>query len=257
MHTDTDYVDDDFIQSIEDIGLEDRTSSMKLVFKDSYQFLTAGLATLVDNTDKGDLVNTALLADEMGIDLDLLTRKGSYPYNYMNDVKRFKQVGLPSRKQFYDNLTNKKCSKKDHSHAKKVWRAARCMNFGDYHNLYLKTDVHLLADVFQNFRTFAHKTYGLDPAHYYTMPGFSWAALFKFKNEKGVRPSLELISDPDIYIAFESSLRGGVCVASNKYFKANNPQCEDYDESKIQYFNPDIKEGIHILSFEAFLYMIV
>ena len=50
---------------------------------------------------------------------------------------------------------------------------------GDYHDLYLKTDILLLADVFETYRKTCLKVYGLDPAHYYTSPGLSWDALLK------------------------------------------------------------------------------
>jgi len=223
---------EDLDQDIANIKIADKTDSMKITFKDSCQFLTASLEKLVKNTDKKDLKNTGLFANKMKIDLDLLARKGSYPYSFIDDISKFELTELPSQKDFYDDLSNDECSDKDYSHAQNVWKAARCENFGDYHDLYLKTDVHLLADVFENFRRFAHKTYGLDPTYYYTMPGLSWGALFNFKDKNGLKPQLELISDPDIYMAFESSLRGGVCVASNRHFKANNEHCEDYDKTK-------------------------
>ena len=49
-------------------------------------------------------------------------------------------------------------------------------NHSDYHDLYLKSDVLLLADVFENFRKTCLKHYNLDPAHYYTSPGLAWDA---------------------------------------------------------------------------------
>ena len=54
----------------------------------------------------------------------------------------------------------------------------------------MKTDVTLLADVFENFRNLCQEQYGLDPAHYYTSPGLSWDALLK---KTGVE--LELFTD--------------------------------------------------------------
>ena len=52
-------------------------------------------------------------------------------------------------------------------------------NLGEYHDLYLATDVHLLADVFENVRDTCLEHYGLDPAHYYTLPNFAWDAMLK------------------------------------------------------------------------------
>lgn len=49
----------------------------------------------------------------------------------------------------------------------------------NYHDLYLKSDVLLLADVFEEFRNVCTEIYKLDPAWYYTSPGLSWDALLK------------------------------------------------------------------------------
>jgi hypothetical protein len=213
--------------------LGDSERSMKIVFKDSCQFLTASLSDLVKNTPVEDLKNTHSLAAELKISMDLLTKKGIYPYSFVNSMDKFEQPTLPTQEEFYDDLNNEACSNKDYEHAQTVWEAMKCSTFGDYHNMYLMLDVYLLADVFTNFRNFAHATYGLDPAHSFTLPGFSWEALFaaRYKGAKK-RPCLELITDPDMYAAFESSLRGGVCVASNRYVEANHPALPDYDESK-------------------------
>ena len=64
----------------------------------------------------------------------------------------------------------------------KVWKTFKCKTLGDYHDLYLKTDVNLLTDVFENFRNICLQQYKLDPANYYTSPGLSWDALLKKTN---------------------------------------------------------------------------
>ena len=79
-----------------------------------------------------------------------------------------------------------------------VWTTCNCHNLGDYHDVYLKTDVYLLADVFENFRKTAVSTYQLDPAHYFTLPGFAWDALLK---TTGI--TLELLTDVDMHLFVE------------------------------------------------------
>ena len=81
--------------------------------------------------------------------------------------------------------------------------------------------------MFESFRRSAHKMYGLDPAHFYTLPGFSWASTLKY-----TQVELELLIDPDMYIACENALRGGVCAVSARHAKANNPRVAGFDESK-------------------------
>ena len=100
----------------------------------------------------------------------------------MNDFGRFDETSLPPPSEFYSKLSNEHITDSAYKHAQEVWDTFDCRNIGDYHDLYLKTDVLLLADVFENFRKTAMSTYGLDPAHYYTLPGYSWDCLLKCTN---------------------------------------------------------------------------
>ena len=102
-----------------------------------------------------------------------------------------------------------------------------CKTLGDYHDVYLQTDVLLLADFFETFRSLELKQYGLDPAHYFTLPGSSWDALL---NQTGVE--LELLTDIDQHLFVERGSRGGVAMVSKRYAKANDPLCAGYDPSK-------------------------
>jgi hypothetical protein len=95
---------------------------------------------------------------------------------------------------------------------------------GDYHDLYLKSDVLLLADVFENFRNVCLKAYNLDPCHFYTSPGLAWQACLKMTEVE-----LELLTDPDMYLFVEEGLRGGISVISNRFSRTNNPYVPDYD----------------------------
>ena len=91
--------------------------------------------------------------------------------------------------------------------------------FQDYHNLYNKTDVLLLADVFESFRNICIKNYKLDPAHYYTTPSL---ACLKITDVK-----LELLLDIDMLLMVEKGIRGGVSMISNRYEKAYNKYMDD------------------------------
>ena len=96
---------------------------------------------------------------------------------------------------------------------------------GEYHNLYLKSGVLLLADVFENFRKTCIQYYKLDPCHYFTSPGLSWDAMLKMTDIK-----LELMVDIDMYQFIEKGMRGGVSYIANRYGKANNKYMKEYDE---------------------------
>ena len=96
---------------------------------------------------------------------------------------------------------------------------------GDYHDLYLKTDVILLANIFESFRKVCSDNYGLDPVHFYTAPGLARKACLK---KTGV--NLELLKDPDMLLMFEYGIRGGITQSVHKWANVNNPYmgCE-YD----------------------------
>ena len=91
-------------------------------------------------------------------------------------------------------------------------------NSGEYHDLYLKTNVILLASVFEAFRKVCLKNYGLVPVHFYTAPGLVWKACLK-----KTRIQLKLLLDPDILLMFERGIRGGITQSINRWAKANCP----------------------------------
>ena len=94
----------------------------------------------------------------------------------------------------------------------------------DYHDLYLKYDLLLLADVFQKFRNNSLKNYGLFQGHYLSTPGLSWDAMLK-----QIKIELKLIPDTDMFIFFEKGTRGGSSYIFNRNNKANNEYLKFYD----------------------------
>ena len=102
------------------------------------QFMQGSLATHAKNLPKDKLKHTSALAFEYGVDVALLQRKGIYPYSWANgNLARFMVEQLPPIKEFHNDLDDEACSKDDYAHAEKVWKAAECQTFGDYHDLYL------------------------------------------------------------------------------------------------------------------------
>ena len=209
-------------------------SFSNLRFLDSFAFLSSSLDTLVKNLfEEGEgrhkFVHTMRCCDQPQ-HVDLLFRKGVYPYDYMSDWKRMEETTLPPQEAFYSKLSGKHISDEDYAHAQHVWRAFGIQNLGEYHDLYVKTDVLLLADVFEAFREICldPQGYALDPAHYFTTPNFAWDCMLK---KTGV--TMELLTDYDMYLMFEQGLRGGIAMISHRHAMANNPYLDKgYDPSK-------------------------
>ena len=184
-------------------------------FIDSFKFMAASLDSLVNNLPKDAFKNVKRYYK--GDKLSLLTRKGVYPYEYMNSLEKLKETKLPPKEAFYSRLNDEGISDEDYVHAQKVWETFEMKNLEDYHNLYNQVDGLLLADVFENFRDICIKNYKLDPTYYYTAPGLAWDAALKI-----TKVELELLSNIDILLMVEKGIRGGVSMISNRYGKANN-----------------------------------
>ena len=194
-----------------------------LTFLDSFQFMSSSLENLVKNLpDEAFKFTSKAFKNEK---LKLMKKKGSYPYDHMDSFDKFNMTELPTKEQFYSLLNNEHITDKDYKHAQTVWETFNLNTMGDYHDLYLKSDILLLADVFENFRKTCLQYYKLDPCHYFTSPGLSWDAMLKMTDI-----NLELMTDIDMFQFIEKGLRGGISYIANRYGKANNKYMKDYDE---------------------------
>ena len=148
-----------------------------------------------------------------------------YAYDFMDSFEKFNQTELPAKEHLYSILNDQHITNDEYNHAKNVWKAFKIKTIGEYHDLYLGSDVLLLTDVFENFRKTCLQYYKLDPCHYFTSPGLSWDAMLKMTNIK-----LELMVDIDMFQFIEKGMRGGVSYIANRYGKANNKYMNKYDE---------------------------
>ena len=142
--------------------------------------MSTSLDKLVSNLPKEDFDNPkrSYTCEKF----NLLTRKGVYPYEYMDSPERFKETKLPPKKAFYSRLNGEDISDEDYEHAIKVWKTFNIKTLKDYHDLYNEADGLLLADVFENFRDICIENYELDLAYYYT--GFSLGCSIKTNRSK-------------------------------------------------------------------------
>ena len=186
-------------------------------FIDSINFLQSGLDKLVKSTDCFPIIQRTVIEEDQR---RLLLKKGIYQYKHMDSFERFDETTLPEKEKFYSSLNGKGISDEEYAHATEVWAKFGCRNMGDYHDLYVVTDVLLLVDVCQD-------RYGLDPANYYTAPRLSWDVLLK---KAGVE--LELLMDLDMHLFIERGMRGGISTVSKRHARANNPLVEGYNQAE-------------------------
>ena len=127
----------------------ERLKMIDLRFINSFKFMASSLDSFTNN-----LVCRGKKLFGLGYNpgrYNLLTRKRVHPYEYMDSWSKFNETELLPIECFYSKLNGSGIFEEDYEHAKN-------------HNLYLKTDVILLASVFEEFRSTCMKHYRLDQA---------------------------------------------------------------------------------------------
>lgn len=261
----------------------------RLAFRDSLQFVNAPLATLVDNfreskmeecIDKRSLDYVSKMFPKYAADpvlrnylrfpatlqyfetvirrmnpalteadFVLCTRKGVYPYSYMDTNERMNETQLPSIEAFIDprEPANKVKAKmpelhKDYAFAQYMFKdVLKCKNMAEYHMMYNTLDVTLLADVFNGLRRKMHQSYGIDPSWYVSLPSYSMDAWLRFSNVRQ-----ELLIEREMYDFIEGAKRGGMTNVIGRYWRANN----DYIDPKVAEMYP-IPESQHFDEFRV------
>ena len=201
---------------------EEKEVIREIRFIDSFKFMATSLDSLVNNLPKESFKNLTEFYE--GEQLDIIKRKGVFPYDWFDSFNRLSADHLPPKESFHSILNDSGISEEDYQHAQNVWETFKMKTMRDYHDLYLKSDVLLLSDVFENFRDVCLDNYRLDPMFYYTAPGLAWDACLKIAKVR-----LELLTDYDMLMMIEKGIRGGVSMISTRYGKANNPYMKDYD----------------------------
>ena len=181
-------------------------------FVDSLQFISTSLDNAVKQLDRTELKLSSTLAHN--------TSNGSkaiFPYSYVDNIAKLEHQSdnLPSYEEFFDQLTNKiSITREEYNNANETYKRWNCKSLKDYYTIYLQLDVYLLADVFENFRNIARNEDGLEPLHFFSIPGMSWASAMKMTKCK-----LELLKDVEMYEWFESAIRGGMAFVNKHYSK--------------------------------------
>ena len=120
---------------------------LEMRFIDSHRFMAGSLETLAKNlTDEKFMAVKKCFGERY----DMMIRKGVYPYEYMDGPAKMEETQLPSNEAFFSRLYGEHISDEDYAHAKHVFKEFGCHMMRDYHDLYLKSDVTILEDIFED-----------------------------------------------------------------------------------------------------------
>ena len=109
----------------------------------------------------------------------MFLRKGVYPYEYMDDWEKFNETILPEKEKFYSSLSMEDITEANCKYGKRVCKDFEIKALGEYHDLYLRTYVLVLADVFEHFRSMCLKIYKLVLSKISLAPTLAWQAALK------------------------------------------------------------------------------
>lgn len=192
--------------------------------------------------------------------LNLLTSKGVYPYEYLTDFNKVFEKELPAKEEFYSNLKEAHISDSDYMKAHEVWKEFDCNTIGSYTKLYCLSDVHLLADVWENFCNETSKHLYIHPeAGYISLPSYAFDVV-KHKMKAEQNEHLQVLSEAQkkFHEDITTGIRGGSCMLKQKaafdtamktYLLEHADEIElaEYEKIKILYREKARKRTLDIL----------
>lgn len=225
-HNDQQYIS--FTKTVPSLFRNQYHQFIRLRFVDSFRFMASSLdylSSLLPLNEKKILKSE--FEDFSNEHIQLLQRKGVFCYDFLDSWNKLDETSLPTKEAFYNILNESAISDDDYEFAQEVWNKFNINTLGEYSDLYMKVDILLLADVFENFRDTCYNIYNLDPAHYYTIPGLSFDAMLKYTQVR-----IELLTDIDMLLFVERGIRGGISQCTKRYSKANNKYMDQYEAER-------------------------
>ena len=186
--------------------------SIKII--DSLAFLQSNLNDLSKDLDDNlKIITKKHFQDKF----ELVNKKlENFPYNYVNS-ETLKDKNIPDKKHFYNMLKLKDITDKDYKIVEKFYENMNFKNIKEYLEIYLISDITLLADVFNNFRKIIFDNLGLDPVKYISAPSLTKDCALKYSKAK-----IENIKDVTIFNFVRNSVMGGLSNSINPHVKIDN-----------------------------------
>ena len=193
-------------------------------FIDSYRFLSSDLDSLVKNLDEDDF---KILKKEFPDKWRYLNKKLAYPYEYFNSIDDYKKpVHNLKKEDFFSKLKNKCPDDEEIQRTKEIIEIFNIKDGKELTELYLKSDVFLLADVFEKFIKISVEEFGINPLYCVSLPGYTWQCGMKYTDI-----NLQTLQDKEMILLLENNIRGGISsVMGDRYIKSD-------DNKKILYID--------------------
>ena len=182
-------------------------------FIDSYRFLSESLDKLVKNLNEDDF---EILKKEFPDKWQYLNKKLAYPYQYFNSIDDYKKpVNNLKKEDFFSKLKNDYPDDDEIERTKEIIRLFNIKDGEELTKLYCKSDVILLADVFEKFVKVSTEEYKINPLYCVSLPGYTYQCALKYTDIK-----LQTLQDKDLILLIENNIRGGISsVMGDRYVK--------------------------------------
>ena len=188
-------------------------SNYSLRVIDSYNMIMGSLNSLSTNLNNKYKYETK---KEFKDNFEIINKKMNFPYEWINE-NNLDNKDLPEIKDFYSSLKLETISEEEYKQTKEIYNKLKFKNIKEYLDTYLKLDITLLTDIFENFRKGIWDKFGLDCSKYISSPSLSKDCMLKFTKVK-----IEHIKDIEMYDFINNSVIGGLCVCSNPYLNNDN-----------------------------------
>ena len=188
-------------------------SNYSLRVIDSYNMIMGSLNSLSTNLNNKYKYETK---NEFKDNFEIINKKMNFPYEWINE-NNLNNKDLPGIKDFHSSLKLETISEEEYKQTKEIYNKLKFKNIKEYLDTYLKLDITLLTDIFENFRKGIWDKFGLDCSKYVSSPSLSNDCMLKFTKVK-----IEHIKDIEMYDFINNSVIGGLCVCSNPYLNNDN-----------------------------------
>ena len=184
-------------------------------FIDSYRFLSQSLDKLVKSLDEDD---SKIFKREFPDKWQYLNKKLAYPYQYFNSINDYqKPVDNLKKEHFFSKLKNDYLDDDEIERTKENIKLFNIKDGEELTKLYCKSDVILLADVFEKFVKVSTKEYKINPLYCVSLPGYTYQCALKYTDIK-----LETLQDKDLILLIENNIRGGIgSFIGDRYVKSD------------------------------------